>query len=197
MKARMTAVAWALILVTASAAPEAAVWAIDMPHSSVNFKIRHLGISNVNGTFGEWDGELVFDENDLTAGAADITIRTASVNTDNQKRDDHLRSADFFEVEKFPTITFKSDKMERKGDGYVLTGKLKIMDVEKSVAIAVDYLGAAETPWGDKRAGFEGTLTIKREDFGVGWKDIKYHPPLIGNDVEITLNLEVVKQETE
>lgn len=193
MKTRTTSVLMALLLLVAPAALEAASWAIDVSHSSVNFKIRHLGISNVRGGFAEWEGELVFDENDPASGSAVVTIQTASVNTENEKRDDHLRSADFFEVEKYPTITFESEKMEQKGDGYVLTGKLKIKDVEKTVAIDVDFIGAAETPWGDQRAGFEGTLTITREAFGVGWDDIKYHPPLLGNDVEITLNIEAIK----
>lgn len=195
MKTRSLAIVIAAALILAPGASRAATWKADNAHSSIGFTVRHLGISKVNGTFGDFSGELMFDEGNLTEGSASVTIQAASLDTKNDKRNEDLMKPVFFDTENYPMITFRSDKVEKTDEGYVLRGKLKIRDIEKEVAIPFQFLGSAQSPWGDTRAGFEGNLTITREEFNVGWSDVKYHPPLISNDVVITLDLEVVRQE--
>ena len=168
---------------------------IDTAHSSIGFSIRHLGISKVKGHFGDFSGTIEFDEGDVESGSAVVNIKAASVNTGNDGRDEHLRGPDFFDVEKFPTIQFKSTGVGKTEDGYVLLGHLFIHGVEKKVRIPFEILGVAKDPWGGTRAGFEGKIQIRREDYKVGWEDAKFRPPLIGNEVDITLNLEAILKE--
>jgi len=173
----------------------AATHTIDRAHSSVEFTIRHLGISKVKGNFGDFAGTLVFDEDAIEKGSVSVTIQTSSIDTGNENRDKHLRSADFFDVEKYPTITFESTKVEKSEEGWILHGNLTMHGVTREVAIPFEVLGVISDPQLGTRAGFEGSLTIQRETFGVGWEDMKFRPPLIGNDVEISLNLETIQQE--
>ncbi|MFH1679035.1 MAG: YceI family protein [Candidatus Eisenbacteria bacterium] len=185
--------AWAILAMIPGLAA-AATWEIDKPHSGVAFAIRHLGISNVKGSFGDFSGSISFDEENLEGGSVSITVKAASVNTENEKRDEHLRSADFFDVEKHPDIVFKSTKIVKGEEGWVLHGLLDIMGVERPVEIPFEHLGTVQDPWGGTRAGFEGRVVLTREEFGVGWKDVKFRPPLIGNEVTLTLSLELVKK---
>ena len=172
----------------------AVTYEIDNAHSSIGFNIRHLGIAKVKGYFHDFEGTIVYDENDVENGSATVTIQTTSIDTGNDDRDNHLRSPDFFEVETYPAITFVSTGVERSDDGLVLMGDLTIHGVTRRVEIPFEVLGTMRDHEGKMRAGFEGSLTLKREDFGVGWQDLKWRPPLIGNDVEITLNLETVEK---
>jgi polyisoprenoid-binding protein YceI len=172
----------------------AATWEIDTAHSSVGFVVRHLGISKVNGAFGDFSGTLVFDEGNLEGGSATVTIKTTSIDTQNPKRDEHLRSADFFDTAKYPEIAFTSTSVVKSGEGYLLNGRLKIVGTERNVQIPFTFLGSAKDPWGGTRAGFEGKVTLKREELGVGWSNPQFRPPLIGNEVEILLNLEVAQK---
>lgn len=191
--ARTTAAQLMLMLMMIPATIFAAEWNIDKSHSTIGFTIRHLGISKVHGGFSDFDGKIVFDEADLEGGSVEVTIRVSSIDTRDDGRDDHLRGADFFDVEKHPEIRFKGEHVTKEKDRFILHGNLTILGVEKHVAIPFEFLGSMEHPMFGTRAGFEGKVTITREDFGLGWSDVKYRPPLIGNDVEITLNLEAVK----
>jgi polyisoprenoid-binding protein YceI len=172
----------------------AATWEIDTAHSSVGFVVRHLGISKVNGAFGDFSGTLVFDEGNLERGSATVIIKATSIDTQNQKRDEHLRNADFFDTAKYPEITFTSTSVGKSGDGYFLNGRLEVMGMEQEVRIPFTFLGSAKDPWGGTRAGFEGKVTLKREDLGIGWGNPQYRPPLLGNEVEILLSLEVAQK---
>ncbi len=188
---RFLVIALALAIMLPASVP-AASWSIDGSHSSIGFMIRHLGISKVRGEFKDFNGTIEFDEKDLSTGSVDITIQVASIDTQDEKRDEHLLSTDFFDAEKMPTMTFKSTSIEETEEGMVLHGVLSIYGKENAVAIPFEFFGAADDPWGGRRAGFEGKVTIKREDFGVGWAEMKYHPPMVGNDIDIRLNLELV-----
>ncbi len=182
-----------LLLATAPEHARAAEWEIDHAHSSITFTIRHLGIAKVHGMFHEYAGELRFDENAFQDGHVRVTIQTASIDTQNEKRDGHLKTADFFDAATYPTIAFKSTSVEKaEGEGkYVLVGRLMIKDVKREVRIPFEFLGILRDERMGTRAGFEGLVTIRREDFGVAWDDLKWRPPALGNDVEIRLNLEV------
>lgn len=160
---------------------------LDASHASVGFSVRHLGISNVKGSFPRVSGTLVLDEKNIGKSSVEVTLDAASVNTNDANRDKHLRAADFFDVEKFPTITFKSTKVVRKDDGYVATGDLTIKGVTKSVEIPFTLSGPIENPmYPVNVVGIEGNLTVNRRDF-----NITYAPAaVIGDQVKIDLQVE-------
>ncbi|HIX54825.1 MAG TPA: YceI family protein [Candidatus Sphingobacterium stercoripullorum] len=145
-------------------------WILDKDHSEVEFRVKHMMISNIKGQFQEFDITLNVPNNDLTNASAEAVINTASVDTKNSQRDDHLRNADFFDSEKFPKITFKSTKFEKVDDeDYKLTGDLTIQDTTKSIVLNVEYGGIAADPWGNQKAGFSFNGKIKRSEFGLTW----------------------------
>lgn len=145
-------------------------WILDKDHSEVEFRVKHMMISNIKGQFQEFDITLNVPNNDLTNASAEAVINTASVDTKNSQRDDHLRSGDFFDSEKFPKITFKSTKFEKVDDeDYKLTGDLTIQDTTKSIVLNVEYGGIAADPWGNQKAGFSFNGKIKRSEFGLTW----------------------------
>jgi polyisoprenoid-binding protein YceI len=170
-------------------------WDFDLSHSSLNFHVRHLMVSKVHGRFSIWSGVLELDEQDITRSSIDVTIDATSVDTKEDKRDAHLRSADFFDVEKFPTLTFKSTKVEKKGDDEVaMTGDLTIHGVTKSVTLAVELGGQVKDPWGGTRTGFSAKTSINRKDFGLGWNAVlEAGGVVVGEKVEITLEIEAIK----
>jgi len=170
-------------------------WNFDLAHSSVNFHVRHLMVSKVHGRFTLWGGTLVIDEEDITRSHIDVTIDAASVDTREDKRDAHLRSPDFFDVERFPTLTFKSTRIEKLGEDEVaITGDLTLHGVTRSVKLAVELGGQAKDPWGGIRTGFSAKTTINRKDFGLGWNTVlEAGGMLVGEKVEITLEIEAVK----
>ena len=164
---------------------------IDPVHSEVSFKVRHLGISKVSGRFTKLQGTILVDELDLSKSSVDVTIEAASINTDSEGRDKHLKSADFFDVEKIPTLTFKSVAVKEVAKGKLeVTGDFTMHGVTKRIVIPITNLGTAKSPFNDVRAGFEGALTLNRGDYG-----IKTFPGVIGEQVEITLGIEAVKVE--
>ncbi|MFQ6114400.1 MAG: YceI family protein [bacterium] len=166
----------------------------DMAHTSIGFSIRHMLLSNVKGSFKEFTGTILFDEKDITKSSVNITIKTASLDTDNQERDGHLKSAEFFDVEEHPEITFKSRRIEKNDDGYVLVGELTIKGVTKEVSFPFSLVGPVKDPWGNDRFGAEANLKINRQDFGVSWSKVMDNGGLVvGNDVKIELNVEAVK----
>ena len=146
-------------------------WKIDPAHSVAEFKVRHMMISYVKGKFSRLSGTLRLDENDYTRSAVDVTIPTASVSTVDDKLDAHLKSADFFDVEKFPTLTFKSTSIRSTGDrDYEVIGDLTIRGVTKSVILSVNDLSQpAMDPWGNQRIGLSGSAKINRKGFGLVW----------------------------
>jgi len=194
MRKTLTLIAlWALLAAVPAAAQ--GTYSIDTAHSNVGFKIRHL-VARVSGEFTEFDGTIVTDFRNLDASSVEFTITTASIDTDNEKRDGHLRSADFFDAENYPEITFKSSKITKKDDDtYVVAGILNMRGVAQPVILNVDFLGEMQA-MGGTRAGYEVSTTINRQDFGVSWnRTLDQGGVLLGDDVEVTINLEVVKQE--
>ncbi len=170
-------------------------WNYDLSHSSVNFMVRHLMVSKVHGAFTRWEGALSFDEQNPAASKASVTIHTASVDTKEEKRDAHLRSADFFEVEKFPTMTFASTGVKKvDGNTFTLAGDLTLHGVTKPVELLVEFLGRAKDPWGGERAGFSAKTSLNRKDFGLGWNvALEAGGVLVGEKVEISIEAEAIR----
>ena len=173
----------------------AATYQIDAEHSSVTFKIRHL-FSNVQGTFNKFEGSFDFDAAQPEAAQTQATVQAASIDTNVAERDKHLQSPDFFDVAKFPTLTFKSTQFEKISDQKgKLSGNLTIHGVEKPVEFDVDILGEGKDPWGNVRAAFTATTKINRKDFGLNWnKAVEAGQLLVGEEVWITLDIEGLKQ---
>jgi len=167
----------------------------DMAHSSAGFKVKHL-FSMVHGRFNDFSGVLQYDPQKPELAKVEVTIQATSIDTDNERRDGHLRTGDFFDVEKFPTITFKSTKVApaKEKDHFNVTGDLTIRGVTKSVVVDVELLGFGDTGMGI-RAGFNATVTINRLDYGVSWnKTLETGGMLLGNDVMIEFPVEVMKR---
>lgn len=189
--------ALALVLVLGLvAAPEARAagqeWVVDAGHTNVGFSVKHM-FSNTTGRFDQFSGTVTMDPKDGTLSAVRAEVNTASVNTNHEKRDGHLRSPDFFNVEKFPTMTFVAKKFHRDGDVQHVTGDFTLLGVTKPVTFTVHYLGAGTDPWGGTRAGLTATATIDRQDFGMKWnKLLDNGGVVVGDDVHITLEVEVM-----
>jgi polyisoprenoid-binding protein YceI len=179
------------IALTVSDLQATETYTIDPVHSGVTFKIRHL-VSKTPGRFDDFGGTITLDREDMTKSSVEFTIKAASIDTDNEDRDKHLRSADFFEVEKYPEITFKSTKIEKhEGDTYHVTGDFTMHGVTKSITIPVEILGFGPTPSGGKVAGFETKFEINRKDYGIIWnKALDAGGLILGEDVEVAITLE-------
>ncbi|MGF1508351.1 MAG: YceI family protein [Myxococcota bacterium] len=174
----------------------AAEWQLDKSHTDVGFKVKHLAISNVKGTFTDVEGSLDFDKDNPTKGSVKVTVNLASVNTNEKKRDDHLRSEDFFNVEKYPTMTFVSSEVKKAGKGKLaVTGDLTLHGVTKKVTFDVEGPTQQITdPWGNYRRGFSATAKIDRRDFGLTWsKTLETGGLVVGNDVWITIEAEFLR----
>jgi len=183
---------------SALATPQTAVstWNIDPAHSVAEFKVKHMMISNVKGHFPKVSGVLSLDETDVTKSQIEASIDAASINTREEQRDAHLKSADFFHVEQHPTLTFKSTSITQKGDGELtVTGDLTIRGVTRSVTFAVEGPTApAKDPWGNTRIAVSGTTKINRKDFGLTWNAaLETGGILVGDEVTITLDVQFVK----
>ena len=192
---RVFAIFGAVLILAVSS--RADTWHFDKPHSSVNFTVRHMVIAKVNGDFKDFEGTVNFDGKNVESGSVDVTIQVASIETENERRDNHLRSADFFDVEKYPLMTFKSKKIEKdEGSDYKMTGDLTIRDVTREVTLDVEFNGTIVDPWGATRAGFSATGEIDRQDFGVKWnKPLENGGFLVSDMVEIRIEAELVKAE--
>ncbi len=171
-------------------------WQIDFAHSEIGFSVRHMMISKVRGQFEKFSGHVNFDENDPTQTAVDITIEISSINTRDGQRDNHLRSADFFDAANYPVMAFKSKQVEQlSGDEGRLVGDLTIRGVTKEVALDVEYAGQSKSPWGTTSAGFTATATINRKDWGLNWNQaLETGGVLVGEKVQISIELELIKQ---
>jgi len=171
------------------------IWKADKTHSNVNFTVTHLMISEVTGSFKDYDVTVTSNGDDFTSSTVEAVIKTASVNTDNANRDKHIRSNDFFNADSFPNMTFKSTKIEKTGEEtYKIYGDLTIRDVAKPVILDATYKGKAEA-WGTTFVGFKATTTINRFDYGVKWdKQMDAGGFIVANKVDVTLQMELSKQ---
>jgi polyisoprenoid-binding protein YceI len=183
----------ALAPAIALAAP--ATWNIDATHSTAGFSVRHLVISQVRGEFPKLSGAVVLDDADLTRSKVVATIGASSVDTRVADRDTHLRSADFLDTAKYPTITFRSTKVERSGkDRLAVTGDLTLHGVTRPVKLDVTTSPAVKGMYGETRRGFSATTTIARKDFGLTWNKLVEAGPAVGDEVAITLDVEAVQE---
>lgn len=195
-------IATALLLIFSSAAVSAqdsaekkeGVWSVDNAHSSVSFSVRHMVIAKTKGDFKDFEGTVHYDGNSFKGSSAEFTIKVASLDTDNEKRDEHLRSADFFDVEKYPDMTFKSTKVIPVDENnFKLVGDLTIKDVTREVTFDCEFYGSTADPWGNTRAGFSARSSINRQDFNITWsKALETGGLVVGDEVEIMMELELV-----
>ena len=170
-------------------------WQIDPAHSQITFSVRHMMISNVHGRFESFNGEVNFNEADPTKSSVDITIDPASINTRDAKRDGHLRSPDFFDVEKYPAITFKSTRIEKVDDNHgKIYGELTMRGVTREVVLTTEYSGQ-NTMWGRTSAGFDASARLNRKLWGLNWNQtLESGGLLVGEDININIELEIVKE---
>ena len=171
-----------------------ATWNFDPTHTSASFSARHMMVTTVRGRFAPPTGKLVFDPANPQAAYVEAVLDTKSIDTGVEDRDKHLRSADFLDVENYPTITFKSTKVELDGDSSAkVYGDLTVRGVTREVVLDVDYLGQNTDPWGGTRVGFEGSTKINREDFGLTWNvALETGGVLVGKDIKINLDVEAI-----
>lgn len=176
---------------------QAATYTLDPAHTSIGFKVKHLMITNVKGVFEKFQGTLILDEKDITKSKISATIDIASINTNIAKRDDHLRSADFFDAAKYPTMTFESTKIEKAGaDKLKVTGNLTIRGVTKPVVLNVEGLNQEiKTPQGGFKRGASATGVVNRQDFGVSWnKKLDAGGVVVADEVHIIIDAELDKK---
>lgn len=168
-------------------------YAIDRTHSEATFQVRHL-ITKVRGNFADFEGTVSFDEATPEQSSVNFTIQAASINTSVADRDKHLRSDDFFAVEKYPTITFTSTGIAAKGGNeFDVTGNLTMRGVTKSIVIPVSLLGSAVDPWGNQKVAFEGEVTLNRKDYGLNWNAaLETGGFLVGDEVKVQLSIQAV-----
>ena len=180
---------------TAAATATRTTWKIDPAHSHAEFAVRHLMISTVKGRFGVVNGTIALHEGDVTQSEVDVTIDVNSIDTHEAQRDAHLKSADFFDVERFPAITFKSTRITGDASAFKLTGDLTIHGVTREVTLDAVSEGRGKDPWGGDRAGFSAHAKIKRSDFGLTWNQVLEAGGFaVGDEVKIALDVEAVKQ---
>jgi polyisoprenoid-binding protein YceI len=170
-------------------------WQIDVAHSGINFSVRHMVIAKVRGRFGKFSGTVRAADADPTQTQIAVEIETASIDTGVAERDNHLRSADFFDADGHPSLRFESTRVETVGsDRYRLIGNLTIKGVTKQVALDVQYAGRAKDPWGNERAAAHATGSIDRRDFGLGWNQIlEAGGVLVGERVDIELEVQAIQ----
>jgi len=189
-----------LFALAALAAPSLALasnWNIDSDHSAAHFKVQHMMISDVHGSFHDVQGVALIDSKDISRSTIDVTINVTSMDTGVEKRDAHLKSADFFDIEKYPTITFKSKRVKKAwGDKLKVVGDLTLHGVTQEVELLVyGPSDAAKDPWGNTRKGAKATTQINRKDFGIVWNaTLDNGGVLIGEQVDITIDLELIEQ---
>ncbi len=184
-----------LMLFTGSAYSQSTKWNFDNSHANVRFSVSHMMISNVEGQFKEFEGNALSDKNDFSDLKIDFSLKVASINTNSADRDKHLISADFFNVTKYPEITFQSKSMKKASKSkYKLTGYFTMLGVKKIITLDVIFVGIIKDPWGNTRAGFKLTGTINRNDWGLKYNSVMDSGSLmIGEEVEISCNIELIK----
>jgi polyisoprenoid-binding protein YceI len=185
-----------IIVLSLPALASATIWNIDPDHTNIGFKVRHLMISNVKGSFNKHSGVVDINDKDITKSKVQVSIDTASINTNVQKRDDHLRSADFFDVAKYPTMTFVSKKVAKAGeDKLKVTGDLTLHGITKEVVLDVEGPSKeSRDPYGYIRSGAVASTKINRKDFGLVWnKALETGGVVVGEEVTINLEIEMIK----
>lgn len=168
-------------------------WTVDTTHSSIGFSVKHMMVSKVKGAFEDYSATITAEDlTDLTNASITFEIQTASINTQSVDRDNHLRSADFFDADQFPKITFQSTNIVKDGDDYNVTGDLTIKDMTKPVTFNVEFNGKGTNPWNVEVYGFEGETKINREDFGLTWNAaLETGGVLVGKEIKINVDLEI------
>lgn len=189
---------FSLITAAILAAPSlasASTWNIDPSHGEVGFSVRHLMVSNTKGQFNKFEGTVDLNEKNITKSKVEVSIDAASIDTDDDKRDGHLKSPDFFNVQKYPKLTFKSTKITKAGKGYKVMGNLTIHGVTKPVTLNVEELTAPiKDPWGNTRRGLSAYTKINRKDFGLTWnKALETGGVVVGEEVKIRIDAELIK----
>jgi len=191
----------AMLAVAIMALPSLATatpWNIDADHSNVGFSVSHLMVSHVKGNFNKYSGVVDINDKDITKSKADVTIDASSINTNVQKRDEHLKSADFFDVAKYPTLTFVSKKWTKAANGALkISGDLTIHGVTRSVVLNVaPFSRESKDPWGSTRTGTSASTTINRKDFGLVWNQaLETGGVAVGEEVNISLDIELIKSQ--
>ncbi len=184
-----------LLLAVPTAYAEMAKWNVDHDHSTIGFQVKHMVISKTNGKFTDYSGFIVMDPEAKEVKTLEAVIQTKSVFTDHKKRDEHLRTDDFFDVQKHPTMTYKMKSYKKTGDNYTALGDLTLRGVTKEITLVGNLNGVTKDPWGNTRAGFTAEGTLNRKDFGM-----EFSPTLdsgglmVGNDVKLILEIEVIKE---
>jgi polyisoprenoid-binding protein YceI len=174
--------------------PAAGTYALDVSHSSVGFSVRHLMVSKTKGRFADFAGTVTIAEDPLDS-SVEVEIQAASVDTRDETRDGHLRSPDFFDAERFPTISYRSTKVTPAGKGWTVEGDLTVGDVTRSVPLEVSFEGAAKDPWGGNRIGFTARTELDREAFGLTWNQaLETGGVLVGKQVKIDIEAEAIHQ---
>lgn len=170
-------------------------WVLDPTHSEVQFKVKHLVISTVSGFFKSFEGSLTTDNEDFENAQVEFSLDVNSIDTNQEQRDGHLKSADFFDAEKYPKISFTSTSLTKDGDDYKLKGNLTIKDVTKPVSLDVEYGGSADDFYGNTKAGFEVTGKINRKEFGLTWDGVTEAGSIVvGEDIKLIINVQFAKQ---
>jgi polyisoprenoid-binding protein YceI len=188
------AAALAVVLLAGSSFA-ADTYTFDIAHSSIGFSVRHMGLSKVRGNFTDFSGSITHDPEDITNSSVNVTIKTASINTDNERRDNHLRSADFFAADSIPEITFVSDKVVQQGDGYVAHGTLTMRGVAKKIELPFTLTGPITVRPGEQRIAVQSGITLNRQDYGVSWSKILDTGGLVvSDDVDVSLEIEAVME---
>lgn len=174
----------------------AATYDVDPSHSTIGFAVRHMVVTTVRGTFNEFQGQFTYDPENPAAFSASAVIQTASIDTRNRKRDDHLRSEDFFDAAKYPEITFETTGAEQSGDQLIVRGNLTMRGVTREISIPITFSGPVTDPWGNTRVGFEGSTTINRQDWGISWSRTLDNGGLVVSDeVRIEINIQGILKE--
>ena len=198
MKKNITKAMLAAAIMAMPSLATATSWNIDADHSNVGFSVSHLMVSHVKGNFNKYSGVVDINDKDITKSKVDVTIDASSINTNVQKRDEHLKSADFFDVAKYPTLTFVSKKWTKAAKGALkVTGDLMIHGVTKSVVLNVaPFSKESKDPWGNTRTGTSASTTINRKDFGLVWNQaLETGGVAVGEEVNISLDVELIKSQ--
>ena len=193
---RVTALVLVLAFIGATGIAQAAdTYTIDVAHSSIGFAVKHLGLSKVKGTFNDFSGTILVDSVDIAKSSVNVTIKAASINTDNESRDKHLRSADFFETDKYPDITFVSEKIEKTATGYVAHGNFTMHGVTKKIALPFIVTGPIKGMAGEYRLAVEAETKLDRQEYGISFsKTLDTGGLVVGNEVAVDIAIEAVSK---
>jgi len=184
-----------ILLVGLGLSAHAATWRLDKSHSEVGFSVKHMLIATVNGVFGEFDGTVAFDPEDLASSYIKGVVKVASIDTKNERRDNHLRSDDFFNAEQYPNITFESTEIKKSENGFIAVGNLTIRDVTKQIEIPFTLAGPIQDPWGGTRVAIDGSTTINRQEYNVRWNNkMDNGGAIVSDDVVLNLHAELIKE---